>query len=368
MSESGFLSSPLYPLRFTPIYKDHPWGGRRFETLLKRRLSFEGNVAESWDICDHEHGESVVVNGPLRGTSLNQLVQTKSSGMFGHELRNCEEHYLRFPMMLKYLDAREPSPVQVHPDTSLCRETGLNDFGKTKAWVVVDAAPQSRYYAGFKERYPRERVAEAVRNGTLPELLNPVEAHVGDCVLLKPGTVHALGEGVMVAEVQTTGNATFCLFDWDRCDAGGNPEGNPGMPPVDQGFDVRGFDVRGLDAIDYTLGPVFSQRPRTTGKPDNETLLICDDFRLERWTCKTQFLWYGNEHCHLWTVLEGSATAIFTAGRRTTPFYESGRENDPDAIEELERGDSILVPAMTRSIRWIAENNEPIVLLVALLP
>ncbi len=134
-------------------------------------------------------------------------------------------------------------------------------------------------------------------------------------------------------------------------------------------IEIQGdYTIKGLDAIDYTLGPVFSQRPRTTGKPDNETLLICDDFRLERWTCKTQFLWYGNEHCHLWTVLEGSATAIFTAGRRTTPFYESGRENDPDAIEELERGDSILVPAMTRSIRWIAENNEPIVLLVALLP
>lgn len=353
-SDGDIRSSALYPLRFTPIYKDYLWGGHRFGSLFRRPVPHEAVLAESWEVSDHPHGRSVVANGPLRGVTLNRIVRLKPLELFGGKTLEALGMPERFPLILKYLDAHTSLSIQVHPDSELSRKMGLPDPGKAEAWVVVAAEPHSRYYAGFNGNYDRRTVAEALLAGRLADLLHGIDAVVGDCIFLAPGTVHALGEGVLVAEVQTAGDTTFRLFDWNRLDADGNPR--------ELHLDWA------LEAINYDLGPIRPIRPVFDEERHNEQLIDCADFRVRRWSFESHLLWHGDESCHLWTVLEGGVSAIFTAGRRVAPPYVSGRDNDPDAIEVLNRGDSILVPATTTAIRWVAENNEPVVLLDASLP
>lgn len=353
MSDSTVSLRPLYPLRFAPIYKDYLWGGNRLESLFGRPLA-GAQIAESWEIADHEHGESVVMNGPLRGVSLHELVRTRPKELFGRSRYPTDDPHARFPVMLKYLDAKRTLSIQVHPSTEDARRLSLPDSGKTEAWIVVDAVPWSEYYVGFKEAYDRSTIENALARGTLADLLNPIEARVGDCILIEAGTPHALGDGVMVAEVQATSDMTFRLFDWNRLDGSGKP---------------RPLAVKeALESLDFERGPVKPRHPRLGPKEYCETLIEHEQFVLERWTTSTQFNWNADGRCRLWTVLSGMATAIFTAGRRTMAIEASGRASDSNAIEELHCGDSILVPAVTRSIRWVSEGETPLVLLSAKLP
>ena len=349
MTDEELREEPLYPFRFQPIYKDYLWGGRRLEFLFDRLEITGKTIAESWEIADHENGESIVLNGPLRDTTLNRILRINPLGLLGEEMLRQGPPPARFPLTLKYLDALQNLSIQVHPDTAFCRKNGIAEPGKTEAWIVIDADANSRYYAGFKESYTPEQVATAAKNGTLPEMLNPIPARVGDCILIKPGIVHALDEGVLVADVMTAGDTTFRLFDWNRHSTSGN---------------ARPLHIdEAVQAIDFQAGPVRPQRPVPGIRLNCETLVLCDQFKIERWHSPSQFVWQGDDRCTIWTVINGSAGIIFTAGRRVAPRAESGRDNDPDAIEPLNRGDSLLVPAMTSSIRWVSEGKEPLVLL-----
>ena len=332
---------PLYPFRFAPIYKNYLWGGERLRTRFGRVLPKE-QIAESWEVVDRSNNESAVLNGPLRGRTLNELVQHRRKDVLGAAVAasHCSE---RFPLILKHLDARLPLSVQVHPDDKTAKAMNLDDNGKTEAWLVIDAAPNSKLWVGTNRNYSKVEFEEAIRQGALERCLHSVPAKVGDCFFLPPGTPHALGEGIMVTEVQTNSDITFRLYDWNRVGSDGSP---------------RELNVaEALRSMLDPCGPILPQTPSSAEHSTCERLVIAERFTLNRWCLKEPFVWYNDGHAHLWNVLEGTATMLFNAGRRIAPTFRSGREGDPDAIEVLHTGDSILVPAMCPSLRWTLEDG-----------
>jgi mannose-6-phosphate isomerase len=205
---------PLYPLRFEPIFKPAIWGGRRLADMFPGAPA-EGPIGEAWILSDHGDDVSVVADGPLKGTTLRELMRDRREELLGPSL----VHHEAFPLLLKVIDARENLSVQVHPDDSLAKSLAGVPRGKTEAWVVLHAEPGSRIYAGLKEGVDRPRLERAIADGTVADCLHSFEPTVGDCVYLPAGTVHALGGGITIFEVQQTSDTTYRLFDWNRVDA-----------------------------------------------------------------------------------------------------------------------------------------------------
>ena len=209
---------PLYPLRFRPVLRRYLWGGRRLATHLDKTLGPGDDYAESWEICDRGPEQSIVVGGPLAGSSLGKLVAGQGAALLGRH--HPQAH---FPLMLKFIDAARPLSIQVHPADAQAARLDPPDAGKYEAFVVLFAEPGSTVYAGLQPGVDRQSLAEAVRQGRCAELLHCFEPAAGDCVFLPPGTVHALGQGILVAEIQQASEVTFRLFDWNRLGADGRP-------------------------------------------------------------------------------------------------------------------------------------------------
>jgi mannose-6-phosphate isomerase len=204
---------PLYPLRFKPIFKPAIWGGRRLADMFPGAPA-EGPIGEAWVLSDQGDDVSVVADGPLQGTTLRELMRDRREELLGPSL----VHHETFPLLLKIIDARENLSVQVHPNDKLAQSLAGVPRGKTEAWVVLHAELGSRIYAGLKEGVDRPRLERAIADGTVADCLHSFEPTVGDCVYLPAGTVHALGGGITVFEVQQTSDTTYRLFDWNRVD------------------------------------------------------------------------------------------------------------------------------------------------------
>ncbi|MDR2757300.1 MAG: hypothetical protein LBC20_16500 [Planctomycetaceae bacterium] len=342
--DSKLRNTPLYPLRFQPIYKNYLWGGNRFRDLFHRSIPAENDndiIAESWEISDHPYGISVIQNGLLSGFTLRDILLSHPHELFGTDYIDPNALPKRFPLLLKYLDAAQPLSIQVHPDNIFTKEWALGDLGKTEAWVVVDAEPGSIIWIGTRQSYTAKEQEQLIRDGNWESLLNPITVQTGDCFFIPPGTLHALGAGVFVSEIQTSSNITFRIFDWNRLDHEGK---------------LRELKIEeGIRVLRNPSLPVTAQQPVKTGDIHCEQLLIDTNFTINRWTLNEPNIWYNDCRCHLWTVLEGTLIIAFTAGRRID-MKSSRRELDPDAIEILQRGDSILIPAMCRHFHCIPEN------------
>ncbi len=209
--------SPLPPLRFEPILKPRAWGGDRLAGL-GRDVATGDRVGESWDLADLpatiEDGRSKVAEGPLLGTTLHDLLAADPAAVLGTTPSAATGG---FPMLVKLLDARENLSVQVHPDPAYAA-AHPGTFVKNEAWFVLEAAPGAAVYRGIDPGCTREAFFDAARSGDLLRHLTRIEVRPGDCVRLPSGICHALGEGVLVAEVQTPSDTTFRVWDWNRDD------------------------------------------------------------------------------------------------------------------------------------------------------
>lgn len=230
---------PLYPLRFQPIFKPAIWGGRRLAEMFPGAPP-EGPIGEAWVLSDHGDDVSVVADGPLKGTTLRELMRDRREELLGPSLG----HHDTFPLLLKFIDARENLSVQVHPDDGQARKLTGVPRGKTEAWYVLHTEPGSRIYAGLKAGVDRPRLERAIADGKVADCLHSFEPTVGDCVYLPAGTVHALGGGITIFEVQQTCDTTYRLFDWNRVDA---RTGRPRALHVEQA----------LACTDFKRGPVL---------------------------------------------------------------------------------------------------------------
>ena len=299
----------MYPLRFEPLFRRYLWGGRRLGTVLNKPIGPGEDYAESWEIVDHGQDQSVVAFGELRGMPLGELVADHGPELFGrhHPQR-------QFPLLFKFLDANQSLSVQVHPDDRQAAQLVPPDLGKTEAWVVIHADPGSVIYAGLREGVDRNGLQAAMAAGQTESCLHHFSAQAGDCVFIPAGTVHALGAGLVIAEIQQASDTTFRLFDWNRVGADGKP---------------RPLHIQaGLDAIDFTRGPVRPQVPQATESPSAERLVSCDKFVLDRRQVREQVAVGGDERFHLLVTLEGR---VELAG-------------DPSG-RPLERGQVVLLPA-----------------------
>ena len=204
----------VYPLIFEPILKPKIWGGRRLEATLRKTLPEQQDIGESWEVADLEEDQSVVRAGPARGKPLGQLVTEWGVDLLG----SADLFEGRFPLLIKYLDAQQHLSVQVHPDEAMARRRGGTVRVKNEAWYVVNAEQNGCIYRGFCPGVAREDFVAAIENGTVESTLNRIPVKPGQCYFLPSGTVHALGAGVLVAEVQTPSDTTYRVYDWDRVD------------------------------------------------------------------------------------------------------------------------------------------------------
>lgn len=214
----------LYPLKFKPILKERIWGGSKLteagKKLPVRSKANPSRIGESWEISGLRGDMSVVANGFLKSNTLEELIEVYMGDLVGDAVY--EKSGLEFPLLVKFIDAREVLSVQVHPDDEMARELH-NANGKTEMWCVMSAEKGAKIYLGFKDGVTREQYTEAVEAGRVAELLESYEAHRGDIYFIPSGTVHALGGGVVVAEIQQSSDVTYRIDDWRRVDAEGNP-------------------------------------------------------------------------------------------------------------------------------------------------
>jgi mannose-6-phosphate isomerase len=257
----------LYPLRFEPIYQYRLWGGRRLAGLLTPPLPGDGPIGEAWVLSDRDDHPSRVANGPLKGRTISQLLD-----QFPEQLLGKLAHPVsRFPLLLKFLDAREMLSVQVHPADTHTDLLPPGETGKTEAWVVLEAGPKSRIYAGLRPGATAETLRQALTSGTVADHLACFTPKPGDGVFIPAGTVHSLGGGVVVFEVQQNSDVTFRLYDWGHVDA---QTGQPRALQVDQALAC-------IDFAERAAGPV-APVVEVTAPVSRERLFDCEYFRLWR--------------------------------------------------------------------------------------
>jgi mannose-6-phosphate isomerase len=255
----------LYPLLFDPIYQYRLWGGRRFASLLAAPLP-DGPVGEAWILSDRDDHASRVSNGPLKGHTIRQLMQQFPQELMGTAIAP----FHRFPLLLKFLDAQQMLSVQVHPSTG--------ETAKTEAWVVLESGIESRIYAGLKSGTTKESLRVAVRGSDIESNLVSFHPKCGDAVLISAGTVHSLGDDLVVFEVQQNSDVTFRLYDWNHLDA---RTGEPRPLQVDQA----------LASINYGQGEIGPVTPvvHSESPLKCETLFRCQPFSVWRIECSLPF-------------------------------------------------------------------------------
>lgn len=228
---------PIYPLTFTPVFRDYIWGGRNLETLFGRELP-PGIVAESWDISGHPSSSTRVDVGPLAGLTLPQVQERWGERLVGTRSRWAVSRD-KFPLLVKLLDANQALSVQVHPpdEYALAHEDG--ELGKTEMWYVLYARPHARLIYGLSGKTTPDLFRAALESGTLPDLLHFLPIKEGSAIFVPTGTVHALLEGVVVTEIQQNSDTTYRVYDWGRL----GTDGKPRPLHVDKALDVIDFDM-----------------------------------------------------------------------------------------------------------------------------
>ena len=312
--KSSVSHSVLYPLQFETIYQYRLWGGRHLADLLTAPLPGNGPIGEAWILSDRDEHQSIVSNGSLKGQTIGQLMQKEKKQLLG----KVAGRFKRFPLLLKFLDVHEMLSVQVHPSDLQRNYLPAGEHGKTEAWVVLEAGPDSRIYAGLKPGTTADNLQQSLTNGTIDDHLACFTPMSGDGVFLPAGTVHSLGGDVVVFEVQQNSDVTFRLYDWDHIDS---KTGKHRALQVDQA----------IKCIDFTQGAIQPVVPLV------EAII---PVRRE--------LFFYCEHFHLW-LLHGQSP--FTVGEVDVPRIlvcteGIGQIEHNDTIYSIGKGDILLLPAM----------------------
>ena len=317
---------PLYPLRFRPLFRRYIWGGRRLGDVLNKPIGEGDDYAESWEVVDHGDDQSLVAKGELAGQRLHTLMERHTDSLFGESGR-----FERFPLLFKLLDCQRNLSVQVHPNDVQGRRLDPPDLGKTEAWVILDAKPGSKVYAGVKRGFDRPAFEREIVRGTTDLCLHVIEPLPGDCIFVPAGTVHALGAGLLVAEIQQSSDTTFRIFDWNRTDR----DGKPRPLHIDQALDV----------IDFQAAPVAPQQPVALFEEHAVRLIECDKFILDRWTISTDVTLPSDQRFHILYVVEGELE--ITGDPEPTP---------------ITAGHTLLMPAHCRESRTIRPRGTAVLL------
>jgi mannose-6-phosphate isomerase len=320
----------MRPLFFPPILKRIRWGGRRLGTLLGKPIGPDHDYAESWEIVDHGKDQSTLADGPFSGWTLARFVRERNCDLLGRHAGRTQ-----FPLLVKFLDANDRLSLQVHPNDDQAKIYDPAENGKTEAWVIVHAEPGSQIYAGLKTGVDRATLRTQLQNGRLEECLHKFAVSAGDCVFIPAGTVHAIAEGIVLAEVQQSSDLTFRLHDWGRV----GTDGKPREVHIEES----------LNCIDFARGPVSPVGPQKLAHRPTEKLVACEYFVMHRHQSELPFSIPTDNRFHVLMMLSGSAT-LSTAGLEA-PFP---------------LGQSVLVPAACPDVE--ISPREACIVLDAILP
>ncbi|MCH7988357.1 MAG: class I mannose-6-phosphate isomerase [Planctomycetes bacterium] len=319
-------------VEFKPILKRIRWGGRKLGTILGKPISDADDYAESWEIADYGQDQSIVLDGTFQGLTLHELVRRQNGELFG-----IHAGLEQFPLLIKFLDARDRLSVQVHPNDEQARGIDPRENGKTEAWIILEADPHSVIYAGLKPEVTRETFESNLKAGTVESCLHCFEVSPGDCVFIPAGTVHAIGEGILLAEIQQSSDVTFRLFDWGRL----GTDGSPREIHIDESLQCIDFD-RG------PVNPVVPHRVSTSGS-DVEELVRSDYFVIRRHRTSEPFSIVHDNRFHILMMLRGNAELICDTQRKNVRI-----------------GSTVLMPADASDVRVVPDGE--IILLETFLP
>jgi mannose-6-phosphate isomerase len=293
------MSKSLYPMTFTPVFKDYIWGGRNLKTRLGRSLPASGVIAESWEIAAHEDGASVVENGAYAGWTLAQVHAQLELDLIGANNAWAQARG-KFPLLVKLLDAHGPLSVQVHPDDAYALAHEGNELGKTEMWVALHAEPGAELIVGVTAGTTPDAFRRAIEENRLEPYLHRLPVQAGDHVCVPAGTLHAIMGGLLIVEIQQNSNTTYRVYDWGRVGADGK---------------ARPLHVdKALDVIDFGRVEPQIVPPRLLAEgPGLRRELLCRNryFTTERVTLAAGAEFHGactGESLEIWGVLEGQAT------------------------------------------------------------
>ncbi|VGO20005.1 type I phosphomannose isomerase catalytic subunit [Pontiella sulfatireligans] len=303
------MKSQLYPMTFSPVYKDYPWGGSRIPKTYNRGMP-DGIYAESWEISDHDDGMSVVANGELAGKTIRELLQASPQEIMGTAVEGT-----KFPLLIKLIDAKQKLSVQVHPNDETAAEFGGE--AKTEMWYMLgDNAAQ--VYCGLNDGVTRESFRQSIEDGTSGDAMRPVPVVKGNAVFVRGGSVHAIDEDCFILEIQQNSNTTYRIYDWGRM---GN-DGQPRELHIEQAINVINWEDRDSPLVE----------PVTQVDTDSfqcSEVLACEYFRLEKLSFNAPLeVPMNGKTFHALFVSEGEATVSWGEDALTAPA-----------------GTSILVPA-----------------------
>ncbi len=205
--------------KMNPIFKKYLWGGNKLKEIYGKETPYD-ITAESWEIASHKNGETTVCGGEDSGMTIKQLADKYKEKLLGDKIYN--ESYDKFPLLIKLIDARENLSVQVHPNDEQAAKLENGELGKTEMWYVMEAEEGAGLIYGFKQDISKEQFKEAIENNTLMDYVNFVECKKGDCFFIPAGMLHAIGKGLLIAEIQQNSDTTYRVYDYDRKDKNGN--------------------------------------------------------------------------------------------------------------------------------------------------
>ncbi|MDR0603707.1 MAG: class I mannose-6-phosphate isomerase [Bacteroidales bacterium] len=315
----------LYPLKFRQIYKERVWGGDKLSTVLKRVKKSGKLIGESWELSSVSDNLSVVTNGFLKGNNIQELIETYMGDIVGDKVY--ETFGIELPLLFKLIDSAERLSVQVHPDdeTALERHSA---YGKTEMWYVIDASENSQIYVGFNRDLDKKEFSQRLQDGSLMEVLNVEQAKKGDVFFLPAGRIHAIGEGLLIAEIQQTSDITYRIYDWGR-------ENNPAT--------AREMHVQlAEDVIDYKYRE--SYKTQYVAEDESATALVnCKYFttNLLSFSQKIDRHYADLDSFVVYMCLEGKAKLVC----------------DDEVTETISMGETVLIPAIFNSVNIIPEKN-----------
>ena len=306
-----------YPLKFRPIFKQRIWGGQKLREVFDKDLPPFEKIGESWELADLPNDKSVIANGELAGQTLNSAIEK-----YAEEITGNEDFSGAFPLLIKFLDAQDILSVQVHPDPETCRRMGKGE-PKTECWYIISAEPGAIIYKGLKKGVTKEQFAEAIEKGNVADMLAKIPVKAGECHFLPAGTAHAIGPGLLIAEIQMPSDTTYRVFDWNRVDEAGKAR----ELHIEEALESIHFDTSG-DSLSVTM----------MGR-----LVDCEYFRIDKG--------HQGKDCEVLLSPGQMKTMIIISGFGTILGTEG-------CSVEFRAGDTLLVPAVYEgTIRFVDDTE-----------
>ena len=318
----------LYPLKFKPIFKEKIWGSNNLNKILNKKTDLNKKTGESWEISSVEDNISVISNGFLKDNNLQEIIEIYMGSIIGDKVY--KKFGIEFPLLIKFIDANDILSIQVHPDDELAKKRH-NAYGKTEMWYIIDAKKDSELISGFNKATNKEEYKRTLASGNLKEILNFEKANKNDVYFIPAGRIHAIGSGIVLAEIQQTSDITYRIYDWGRL-------GNDGKPR-ELHTDLA------VDVIDYNYYKSYKTEYEYS-KNKTSNIIECEYF-------KTNILEFDEEIKKDYNLIDSFVIFMCIEGKFDIEYK--------DKIEHCNKGETILIPAELKNINLIPKKKSKII-------